>query len=76
METVFDHGITEAEYDQLFGGPIPTDPKFMPEFDADTENGMIFRLYSIRGRDELADKYYHKIKDHSYRLNLNINDTD
>lgn len=70
METVFDHGITEEEHENLFGVAIPKADAPRVSMAKDAENGSLYRLYSLREDHDTAKGFLNKIKSESYKFDL------
>ncbi|MEO7958422.1 MAG: hypothetical protein ABIW76_17200 [Fibrobacteria bacterium] len=75
IETIYDHGVTNEELKILLGDPVPKSEYQFLIGDADTEFGMIFKLYMTRGEEKKAKAYHAKIKDPEYAWNLKSVDT-
>lgn len=60
METIFDHHPTPEEIKALFGEMI--DETSYEVLDQANEYGVIYQLYRLRGDEEKAAFYYHKME--------------
>jgi hypothetical protein len=70
LETIFDHGVTDMEMAQLFGGyPEPRD-EYLDGLGYDSLQVDIVRLYRLRGQPDIADKHIHAITDPAIRTEL------
>lgn len=75
METLFDHNPTQEELSRLFGDSPPTREFHASlELGADTENGFLFRLYSLRGEEQKAQDFLGRIQDPQYRFDVALKD--
>lgn len=75
IETIFDHSPTKDEILELFDDDISKDNYFTEIMDPDRENGIIYRLYFIRGDMKKANKYLNRINSQSYKDDLESIDT-
>ncbi|MCX7882226.1 MAG: hypothetical protein N2314_03265 [Brevinematales bacterium] len=60
METIFDHHPTPEEIKAIFGEMIT--PESYDVLDQANEYGVIYQLYRLRGDEEKARFYYHKME--------------
>lgn len=75
MDNIFQHAPTAAELADLFGDGAPTRESHEAlGLSADSENGLLFRLYSIRGDEKKAEEYLAKIQDPQYRFDIDLID--
>lgn len=67
METIYEHEISRDELNMLskmIPGRIINNKKYyLFELDNDLRNADLYRLYTIRGEDDKALRYYEKIED-------------
>jgi len=62
IETIFDHGVTEEELEELFGEVITKERYFEEELDSPGVNYVhLCTLYRIRRNKKMMMKYYKKI---------------
>lgn len=75
METLFDHRPTKEELRALFGPEAPTREDYEKlTSDADTENGRLFDLFTLRGDSEKAAAYLARVEDPALRRDLEYSD--
>jgi len=74
METLFDHNPTQEELLTLFGFGIQQDKYLALPSDQQSEYGVLYRLFSLRGDQEAADKYLGLIADPLTRHSLSTVD--
>ena len=74
METIFDHDPSSSELIELLGEAIPKAEYLRFAGDADTENGRIYRLFTLRGDDATAAEFLARIDDPLYRYNVALVD--
>lgn len=75
MDSVFRHDPTAEELALLFGPNPPTRKEHEAlALSDDTENGFLFRLYSLRGEADKAAAYLERIQDAQYRFDVSLMD--
>jgi len=76
METIFDHNVTTEELNILFGHAVDKEQylSLTADIGADSANGMLYSLYTIRNDNVTALKYLNKIKDKQYKFDLQLDD--
>lgn len=67
LETIFDHGITEAEHITLTDGYNETTEDYFHGLDKDSAYADLYRLYSIRGDVNKAAFFLDKIQDLDFK---------
>jgi len=72
METIFDHNPTPEELEEFFF-IIPERASYVPIIQ-DTEYAHIYRLYKMRGNDEMAAEYLSKITSRDIRFTASTRD--
>lgn len=70
IETVYKYQPTETELRALFGVAMSEAQYLKIAEDKDTENGLIFRLFMLRGDPKKAKPYLDKIDDEEYKRDL------
>ncbi len=71
IETIFDHGVTKAELDDLLGAP-ETPEEYFAAIDQDAAYADLYFLYSARGNKQTAASFLAKIKNSRYRNNISL----
>ncbi len=72
VETIYDHGITDAEMQQLTAGyPEPKDEYFYA-LSQDSAYADLFRLYTMRHDENKAAFFLNQIQDGSFRRQLTM----
>jgi hypothetical protein len=74
METIFDHNPTQQELVMLFGPRPMTREEYLSVVEQESAYGDLYRLYSLRGKPEIAEQFLNKITDEDYRLTLAMHD--
>jgi hypothetical protein len=75
METIFDYNPTEEEWKVLYDGPMPEPLKeHYFEFDEDSLNMDLYRLFLIRKDYAKANHHLEQIKDREYAFAVSYND--
>ena len=70
LETIFDHGITDAEQMELFSD-IESYDEYVEFMSTDDLYRDIFYLYHLRGDTVMANRYFNKMSDsarHSLKM--------
>ncbi len=67
VETIFDHGITDAEMRVLFFGDTESYSDYTEHLSQDSAFADISRLFRLRGNDNAANKYISQIKNDELR---------
>ncbi len=67
IETIYDHGITDAEILQLTDGYPETKEEYFYALGQDSAYADLYRLYVIRGNNDKASFYLEKIQDIGFK---------
>lgn len=70
IETIFDHRISDSEFSELFYGSPESYDDYVDGLSKDSLLVDIVRLYQLRGKPDLANRYLAKISDESIRFEL------
>jgi hypothetical protein len=68
FETIFDHGVTDAEIQALTDGYPETQEEYFYGLDHDSAYADLFRLYRLRGDTDKAAYFMEKIEDNSFKF--------
>lgn len=68
IETVFDHGVTKHELEDVVGCDSFTRTELSSLFTQEQNYGMIYRLYMYRGDEKTAKMYADKIPNTSGKI--------
>ncbi|SJM96052.1 hypothetical protein [Crenothrix polyspora] len=71
LETIFDHNITDVEFEEILGEPETLD-EYLYSLSQDSAYAHLYFLYELREDMETAKLYLNKIKDDRYRKGLSI----
>jgi hypothetical protein len=67
IETIFDHGVTDAEMLALTDGYPESRENYLYSLDQDSAYADLYRLYSIRNDANKASFFLEQIKDSSFK---------
>lgn len=71
LETIFDHNVTDAEFEELLGEPENLD-EYLYALSQDSAYAHLYFLYDLRGDDKTAKEFLNKIQDKNYRRDISL----
>lgn len=71
LETIFNHEVTEAEFEELLGEPESLDD-YLYALSQDSAYAHLYFLYDLRGDSQTAKAFLAKIQDKNYRRDISL----